>query len=286
MTGREALARVRRELEAVGIPDAGLEAEVLAMHAARLDRARLFTALEDPFPDDDALHLDSALQRRLRREPLAYITGSREFFGLDFHIDRRVLVPRQETETLVEEVLARVREHFPDGKCSIVDVGTGSGVIAISLAQSLPMAHVYATDISRKALEVAALNARHHGVDKRIMLLQGDLLGPVPASVDVVVANPPYVPASEWENLQPEIRLFEPRGALVPGETGLELADRLLRQVAELDPSPAMVLIELGEGQPEAMAPRSEGLLPGWSVSRYRDLGGLERGLILDSVRN
>ncbi len=286
MTGREALARARRELEAVGIPDARLEAEVLAMHAARLTRAQLFTALEDPFANDDALRLDSALQRRLRREPLAYVTGAREFFGLDFHVDRRVLVPRQETETLVEEVLARVREQFPDGECSIVDVGTGSGVIAISLAQSLPGARVYATDISPEALQVAALNARRHHVDDRVTLLQGDLLSPVPSPVDVVVANLPYVPASEWESLQPEIRLFEPRGALVPGETGLELAERLLGQVAELDHAPAMVLMEVGEGQAEAMAPLSEGLLPGWSVSRYRDLGGLERGLILDRVRN
>ena len=286
MTIRDALARARRELGGGGIPDAGLEAEVLVMHAAGLTRAQLFAGPDEQLPDDAARRLASALERRSKREPLAYVTGSREFFGLDFHVDRRVLVPRQETETLVEETLARVRERFPDGECRIVDVGAGSGVIAVSLAKSIPGARVYATDVSPGALEVAALNCRRHAVDDRVTLVQGDLLGPAPSPVDVVVANLPYVPASEWDGLQPEIRLFEPREALVPGETGLELVERLLKQVAELDPAPALVLMELGEGQAEAIHERSRGRFAGWAVSRYRDLGGLERGVVLDGTRN
>jgi release factor glutamine methyltransferase len=286
VTIREALAQARRELGGVGIPDSGLEAEVLVMHASGLTREQLFAGPDEQLSPEAARGLASVLQRRLQREPLAYVTGSREFFGLDFRVDHRVLVPRQETETLVEETLARVREHFPDGECRIVDVGAGSGVIAVSLAKSLPRAQVYATDISSEALEVATLNCQRHGVDDRVTLFQGDLLDPAPPEVDVVVANLPYVPASEWDGLQPEIRLFEPRQALVSGETGLELAERLLDQVAQLDPAPALVLMELGEGQAEVIHQRSEAPFAGWAVSRYRDLGGLDRGVVLDDMRN
>ncbi len=280
MTLREAIASLRHRLETAAIADAGLEAEVLLMHAAGLTRAELYARLGDGLPAPAGERLGQLAARRLTHEPLAYITGHREFFSLDFLVDRRVMVPRQETETLVEEALAIARE-FPEGRCAIADVGAGSGCIAVSLAVHLPQAVIYAIDSDATALEAAAVNAQRHGVADRIRFLHGDLLAPLREPVHIVVANLPYVPDAEWPGLQPEICRYEPKQALVPGPTGLEANLRLLEQAAALRDGPRWLLLEAGNGQPPLLAQEARRLLPKAGVRIYRDLAGLERGLVI-----
>jgi release factor glutamine methyltransferase len=191
------------------------------------------------------------------------------------------MVPRQETETLVEETLAIARREFRDGPCSIADVGTGSGCIAVSLAVHLPQAVIYAIDSDAAALEVAALNAKRHGVEDRVRFLHGDLLAPLREPVHIVVSNLPYVPETEWPGLQPEICRYEPKQALVPGPTGLEANLRLLEHVAALRDGPQWLLLEAGNGQPPVLAEQARRMLPKATVRLYRDLAGLERGLVI-----
>ena len=280
MKTADALADVRHHLDDAGLDDAALEAEVLLMDAANYSRASLYAALHDPLPAGVAGQLRPMVRRRLRREPLAYVTGRREFFSLDFIVDSRVLVPRQETESLVELALDIAIGRY-SGRCHIADVGAGSGVIAVSLAVAAPGLRVTAVDSSHAALEVARANCEKHGVSSRVTLSHGDLLAPVPHDVDIIVANLPYVAESEWKRLQPEIRFFEPKEALVPGKTGLETIYRLLGQVAGRRRKPGFVLMELGVGQAEAVAAKARRLLPEAHAEAYHDLGGFERGLVV-----
>ncbi|MCH7552508.1 MAG: peptide chain release factor N(5)-glutamine methyltransferase [Chloroflexi bacterium] len=281
MSVRETLAAVRSDLAAVGVEDAALEAEVLLMRATGLDRVHLIADAHDEVSQDAQKRLRPLVDRRVSREPLAYITGTREFYGLDFVVDSRVLVPRQETETLVEVALDLLRRNEQQEPWHIVDVGTGSGAIAVSLAVELPDAYITAIDRSKDALSLAALNAQRHGVERRVRCVHGDLLDEAPDDFDLLVANLPYVSNVEWESLQPEIRLFEPKDALVPGETGLEAVTRLLTALARRCSMPRWAVLELGAGQAPAMAAVAERLLPGATVETYRDLAGLERGLTL-----
>lgn len=250
------------------------------MHATGWSRTQLLAGLRESFPDARAAVLEAATARRLAREPLAYITGHREFFGLDLLVDKRVLVPRQETECLVEQVVAIATEHYRDS-VAIADVGTGSGAIAIAIAATLPQSRIYAIDASEAALEVAQENVRRHGLEARVNLLQGDLLAPLATRVDIMVANLPYVPVREWEGLQPEIRLYEPKGALLAGERGLDCIVRLLEQTRAMREQPGWIALELGEGQADAVSAIERGLFPHSSATTFHDLGGLERGVVL-----
>ena len=281
---QEELGEARRKLAEAGIPEAALEAEVLVMEAAGLSRAQLYASIPGPLPSGAVQWLRRALRRRLHREPLAYVTGHREFFGLDLLVDRRALVPRQETETLLERTLEVIRGSFPGSTCRIADVGTGCGAIAVGLAANLPGAHIYATDISVPALELAALNCRGHGIEDRVTLLEGDLLTPLPSPVDVVVANLPYILEEEWGGLQPEICLFEPRQALVAGPTGLECIFRLLEQMQGSKVRPRWLLLELGEGQAKAVIQEATALFPGVRHEVFQDLNGLDRGIALSAL--
>ncbi|MEE9286120.1 MAG: HemK family protein methyltransferase, partial [Dehalococcoidia bacterium] len=203
---------------------------------------------------------------------------------LDLMIDASVLVPRQETETVVERVLDLARCHFPLGDLRIADVGTGSGAIAVSLAVHLPRARILATDAFRQALRVAGLNARRHGVEARVSFSSGDLLEAVEGPVEIVVANLPYVPASQWERLQPEIRCFEPREALVPGEGGLEAVLRLLDQVQARKVWPRWTVLEVGDGQAAAVVRQARLRFPDAAVSVFQDLHGLDRGVVIEQA--
>lgn len=280
----DALRSTRATLAAAGIPDASLEAEVLLMHAAALSRERLLVALRDPWPAAAAPRLHATLRRRLQREPLAYITGTKEFFGLDIAVDSRVLIPRQETETLVELALDIARREWPDRPVRIADIGTGSGAIAIAIAAHLPNAIVSATDASADALAVASANAQRHGLADRIAFLHGDLLAPVSGSLDLLLANLPYIPDAQWPALQPEIRLHEPQHALLGGTTGLELVERLLRQLLHRRHSPSSAILELGHGQVPQATDCISKLFPQAAVTPYRDLAGLERGVIIGGI--
>ena len=285
MTLGEALADARARLRAAGVDEAPLEAEVLVMAAAGISRAALYASLREAPPPGFQGRLDSTLARRVDREPLAYILGRREFYSLDFEVNAAVLIPRQETEALVDVVVGLAGEHF-DGEAVIVDVGTGSGAIAVSAALALPRSRVIATDISREALAVAASNAARLGAGERIEFRRGDLLDATPltseeAGVAIVAANLPYVTDGEMGRLAPEIRR-EPRLALSGGADGLDPARRLLAQLAAMAVPPRFVALELGEGQIEHLVAMAGGLPFFARASSYADLSGGERGALLE----
>ena len=280
----DTLRATRATLATASIPDAPLEAEALLMHAAGLTRERLLVSLRDPCPAHAAPRLDAMLHRRLQREPLAYITGTKEFFGLDIAVDSRVLIPRPETETLVELALDLARREWPDRPVRIADIGTGSGAITIAIAAHLPNAIVSATDASRDSLTLAAANAQRHGLADRIAFLHGDLLSPLTGPLDLLLANLPYIPDAEWPALQPEIRLHEPRSALLGGPTGLALVERLLHQLLHRPHRPSSAILELDHRQPPAVSRLVRHLFPQASVTTYRDLAGLERGVIIGGI--
>ena len=225
---REAWARSHRQLERAAIPDAGIEAQALLRNTLGIDRATFHASPDRELSDEDAQAFERTVARRIEGEPLSYITGHREFYGLDFVVTPDVLVPRQETELLVEAVLgyARSREGG-ESPLSIADIGTGSGCIAVALAAHLPSATVYATDVSQGALRVAGENVRRHGLDGRVRLRHGDLFEALDGPVDVVASNPPYLSDDEAADLPPDVRR-EPGVALVAGKDGMDVLSRLI----------------------------------------------------------
>jgi release factor glutamine methyltransferase len=250
---REAARAARERLRAAGIDDPDIEAELLLRYAIEPDggltRAQLFARYQEPIAAGVASRYEALLERRLDHEPSAYITGHREFYGLDFVTTPAVLIPRPETETLVEAVVRHAREAAPP-RLRIADIGTGSGAIAISLAGTLPAAEIYATDASREALAVAIANAERHEVARRVSFGVGHLLTALHDYVDVIVANLPYVTTAEWHRLPPELREHEPRLALDGGEDGLDLIRPLLRQAPRyLRGEAAAVFLEIGPEQ-------------------------------------
>jgi release factor glutamine methyltransferase len=282
----QALRAATDLLHATGIEDAPLEAEVLLRHALRLDRAHLYSRLQETSIPGDEAAFRSLLARRLTREPTAYIVGRREFYGLDLETTPAALIPRPETELLVEAALARA--CLPGRRPSrdpflIVDVGTGSGAVAVALAVHLPRASLIATDVSREALELAARNARRHGVESRIAFLQADLLSPLARPVDVIVANLPYVRSADWESLAPEIREHEPRIALDGGPDGLRQIGRLLGQApSHLQPGGSL-LVELGPPQAAAALALARRRFPSAAARILRDAAGRDRVLAIDT---
>ena len=292
-----ALASARQRLAAAGIDDAQIEAEVLLRHAlSGISRAQLYARLQDALDPDTAARFEALLQRRLAREPSAYITGTREFLGYDFAVSPAVLIPRPETETLIDVAIDAVTARFgapsaqaregshapqahPERALSIIDVGTGSGVVAVCLALGLPKATVYAIDASRDALAVAAANARRHGVYDRITFIEGDLLEPAPAPVDLIVANLPYVRTADIATLQPEVRDYEPRAALDGGPDGLNLIRRLLEVAPDYLQPGGAVCLEFGDGQADALMSIAGWRFPGALPRVHLDFTGRPRVL-------
>jgi len=251
----EVIAEARQMLEQAGIESA--EQEVfwivehvlcLATHHVVADRDRLLSQVERST-------VRELIKRRVGREPLQYILGTQEFCGLEFEVNPAVLIPRPETELLVEYVAQRIPL---DRQATVVDVCTGSGCIAVAIARLRPRARVIASDLSNPSLDVARRNAAHHAVSERITWLEGDLLGSLAEQglegcIDVIVSNPPYIAEADWAFLQPEVRLFEPRGALVAGPQGTELHERLLQEASRyLIPGGALIM-EIGAGQARTM---------------------------------
>lgn len=278
MTRKKCLSRAVEALARHFPEDARLEAEVLLRSVLGVGRARLYADMEQALSPSQALAFEERVERRLGYEPVAYIQRRREFFGLEFYVDPRVLIPRPESELLVETSLNLVSRFYKEKQPLLVaDIGTGSGALAIALAVSLPQAHLYATDSSLSALEVAALNCRKHGVSSRVCLLQGELLAPLPTAVDIIVANLPYVREREWEQLSPEVRLFEPREALVGGEDGLELVRRLLSQAGSKLLPGGSLLVEIGQGQGVEVSRQARSYFPHARVELLPDLAGIDR---------
>jgi len=271
----------RERLIRAGVPpdQAAIDAEVLARHAMAWDRATYITERDRPASGAMLAAYETLVARRERREPVAYITGHREFWGLDFQVTPAVLVPRPETEFIVEAALGRLTDRHR--AWTIADVGTGSGCLAVALAQELPRARVTATDISDAALAVARANANRLGVAARVMLARAWLLDGLAGPFDLVVSNPPYVPPVHRGTLSPDVRDHEPDVALYgTGEDGLDLARALLAQApARLAPD-GLLMLEFGFGQGDAIRAAAAGV-PGLSVvDVLRDLQGLERTLV------
>jgi release factor glutamine methyltransferase len=246
------------------------DAELILAHVLRCDQAALLTHPERILTTQEAEQFETLLKRRLASEPVQYLTGTQEFFGLLFEVSPDVLIPRPETEHLVEAVLERFgREANP----RIVDVGTGSGAIAVAITHALPRSRVTAVDLYPSALEIARRNAERHGVFDRVTLLQSDLLAAAGSrEFDVVVSNPPYI--ADGEVLEPQVANYEPSSALYAGPTGLEVYQRLIPQARAVLKPRGWLMMEIGYGQRRAL----EALLGGWSeVSFVPDLQGIPR---------
>lgn len=277
----ERLVQARQVLTRAGInaEHAALDAEVLARHVLGWDRAALVARWRDAAPDSFDERLQPLIARRAAREPVAYITGHREFWGLDFEVTRDVLIPRPETELIVEQALTYAREVRPP--VEIVDVGTGSGCIAIALALEFPSARVAGTDISPAALAVAGRNAQRLGVSDRLRLVHANLLDETTPAADLIVSNPPYVPDGDAPMLQPEVGQHEPPSALFGGHgDGLDLVRGLLVSAATRLAADGRLIIEFGFGQEARL--RDGAQHAGWEVVRVcDDLQGIPRVAVL-----
>jgi len=282
VTLAQALHRAEELLRAEGIEDAWLEAEVLLRHALGLDRHTLFASFHEPIAPDQQAAYQTLVERRLAHEPTAYILGRREFYGLDLECTPAALVPRPETELLVEEALRIAgSETKGEGTWGIVDVGTGNGAIAVALAVNLPSVRISAIDVAAEALALARRNAARHGVAGRISFVQGDLLSPLVAPVDLIVADLPYVRSGDWEALPLEIRDHEPRRALDGGPDGTAVLERLLRQAPSYLRRPGWLVAEIGDDQAARLGEVAAALFPGGSIEVKQDLGDLDRLLLV-----
>ncbi|MDA1348008.1 MAG: peptide chain release factor N(5)-glutamine methyltransferase [Chloroflexi bacterium] len=277
------LASTRKQLEST-VDDAGIEAEVLLRHASGMDRVGLYASLNEPIEPPAALQLSALVRRRLGGEPLAYIIGRREFYGFDLQVTPDVLVPRQETESLVDTVIEFIASRTPDGRANIADVGTGSGAIAVALARQLPHATVIATDISAPALSVADANRRLNSVADRVHLVQCDLLRGLDGPFDAIVSNPPYIATSELSGLPADVR-SEPARALDGGVDGLKITERLVRQsLGRLTPSGGL-FVEIAPEQAEPIAVLVRRWMQGFRISIINDLSGSPRVAAIQSDR-
>jgi len=253
---REKINSARARLVAAGIEngEAGRDANLLARHILGWDRATVYTRETEQATPSFMERLDALIERRARREPVAYIRGEQEFWSHDFAVNPSVLIPRPETELIIEELLQCLPQDLPQRACRILDIGTGSGCLAVIAAAELPLAHVTATDISKPALEVARANARRYGVADRITFVESAYVGHAEAPFDFIISNPPYVTESEYQNLAPEVREYEPALALVAGEDGFrdirQIVDIASRQLAP----GGTALIEIGYQHSDAVA--------------------------------
>jgi release factor glutamine methyltransferase len=269
---KQVLHRAREVLAKDNLEDASLEGEILLRHALGIDRVKLYSDPNCELSAEQEEKLWQLVQRRLQGEPTAYITGHREFYGLDFYIDRRVLIPRPETELMVEKAIVLAKEHHFKGAA---DIGTGCGAIAISLALNLAHLEVYASDVSAEALEVARINCRKHGLADRIHLVHGDMLAPLPGPVDLIMANLPYVTGPEIS--RSGLADFEPRLALDGGADGLDKVRILCAQAGDrLQPQGSM-LLEIGQGQGQSVTELLRRRFPSAAAEVMADLQGIER---------
>jgi release factor glutamine methyltransferase len=292
MTIREAIEQAVQQLTRarqqshLPVENPRLDAQILLGHILSKERSYLYM-----FPDQE---LDAAqeacwqdvLARRVRGEPVAYLTGHKEFYGLDFVVDRRVLIPRPETELLVEAALTFCRQRLASGRSPVVaDIGTGSGAIPVSIAVNEPdLPYLYAVDVSPDALAVARLNSQRHHVAGRVRFLQGDLLTPLPEPVDLLLANLPYVGTDEQTTMLPDVLDYEPHLALFSGPDGLELLSRLLTEAGQSGKlrEGAVLLLEIGYRQKAPLTQLAREIWPQASVTCFKDYAGWDRVLRIE----
>jgi release factor glutamine methyltransferase len=277
---KDLLARAIERLVDVRDDTAHLDAEVLLMFRLGVTRAQLYARLNDEVEDRLADEYYLLVERRAQGEPVAYITSYREFMALDFYVDRRVLVPRPETELLVEYTVKKLLEKgWETENYAVVDVGTGSGIIAVYLALRFPNLRVFATDISPEALEVAQVNARHHEVADRITFLHGNLMEPLEVSPHVLISNPPYTILSQVE---PDVVRYEPNVALDGGPKGLSIYRELFNQARLHLARPGIIALEIGGEQANDISNLSRHFFPDAPVFVHKDYAGLDRVVIID----
>jgi len=268
------------QLSEAGVDSPVLDAQLIVAHAVGCSRLDIIAHPERPVPDPRVVQrLRLLVGCRTARYPLAYVIGYKEFHGLDIIVTSWVLVPRPETEILVDECIQRLN-GLPNPR--IADIGAGSGAISVAIASSLPRAEVYATEISTKAMQVAEANVEKHFLAGRVKLLQGDMLEPLVGlgiKFDAIVSNPPYIPSADIESLQPEIRDYEPRLALDGGPDGLDAYRRILPESRGLLNDAGFVAVEMGIGEAEAV--KAIAIASGYrEVEIIRDLAKIERVLV------
>jgi release factor glutamine methyltransferase len=284
---REALRGAERRMAAAGVSSPDFDARALAAHVLGVPLSQLPLDSKRRLSAQQVGQLEELVGRRCAREPLQYITGETEFYGRALRCDRRALIPRPDTEVLAEVALELAREACVT---SVVEVGTGTGAVAITLAAEMPELEVLATDASQQALELAAENVALHGLEGRVRLARGDCLEAVREAgwwerAQMIVSNPPYVRAEEIEGLEPEITAHEPREALLGLDAdGLGLYRRLLPETARL-PGLRAVAVEVGAGAAPAVAELMRDALPEFEVSVYNDYAGIERVVRARKVR-
>ncbi len=270
-------------LKEADIDSPGINADTLLSFVLSCDRTKLYTNPDEIISDANINRYKDLVNERIRHVPLQYITHRVEFMSLDFFVDERVLIPRPETEILVETVLNKAQDkQYSNMKVAIVDIGTGSGNIAVSLAKNLSNAEIYASDISQDALAIAKTNVQRHKVADKIHLLHGDFFGAFVGyaekeHVDFVVSNPPYVSESEWNKLEPEVREHEPRQALVGGEDGLCFYKEIIKDADDWLRPGGYLVIEIGETQANAINKLMKNELHYWEIEIIKDLQGKER---------
>ncbi len=249
----------------------------------RKNRVWIITHGDDVLDDKDQRDFDRAVQRRTGREPLQHIIGNQEFWGLEFKVTPDVLIPRPETEFIIEAALTFAQDR--NRQVRIIDLCTGSGCIAVSLAKELSASRLIATDASMRALAVARENARDHGVADRIRFLQGDLFAPleeldIRAGIDIIVSNPPYVKSGDLPTLQPEVRDYEPEMALIAGPGGTEIAATIIKIAPEYLKKNGALIMEMGLGQAKALIRMIEATGAYGKPEILKDLAGIERVLV------
>ena len=285
--GRALLAATRRLREA-GSDTPQLDTAVLMAHVLGVGKTWLYAHPDRQLAEEEISRFEELVRRRIRHEPVAYLVGYKSFLGLDITVDRRVLIPRPETELLVERVLGWAQQLVGEGEepC-LADVGTGSGAVAVALAINIPEATVYAVDVSDDALAVAAQNVWRYGVGEQVQLLPGALLEPLPEPVDVIVANLPYIPTPVLATLPCEIREHEPLVALDGGRDGLEVITRLFESLSspearrrKLRPH-GRICLEIGHDQGPRVEALARELLPGCEAEILRDYADRDRMVVV-----
>lgn len=291
-TIREAFVEASSFLNRHGVEEAALNGQLLLQHLLGWSRTKLLLHWQEPFPSELELEWQKLLGRRAAGEPVQYVTGMEGFFGLTFRVTPAVLIPRPETEILVQEILARGKRLWPDGGSPgtegplAVDIGTGSGAIPVTLAVRCPGWRVAAVDISLPALEIARNNAVRNGVGDRIRFCEGDLLQPLieeGTPVDILVSNPPYIPTEDLSDLQREVRDYEPRIALDGGQDGLDFYRRLVSGLRRLPKLPRLVGFEVGLGQARDVAEMLRATGAFGTVDIIRDLAGIDRHVLAEA---
>ncbi len=284
-----ALVAATQRLASNGVDAPKLDSEVLLGYILGCTRAQLYAHPERLLTEDERHRLERLVVRRCQHEPVAYLVGEKAFYGLDFFVDQRVLIPRPETELLVDMVLDVALQYDPlrsngrngnqpaASRFVVVDVGTGSGAVSVAVAANTGSTFIYAVDISRDALEVAQANAQRHGLESRIQFLHGDLLGPLPEPVDLIAANLPYVAAHEWSDLAPGIVNFEPAQALLGGADGLDFINRLLEQAPTYIKPGGIILLEVGANQGSAVGEMARRCFPDALIEVLTDYAFRER---------